>query len=170
MSPGGVKKMMHLDALSGELDGDMDGGMDSEMPSAEAGGETINRETPGDEVASALGVLTGAAKAVGDASNALVGAKGPLHVAGLCCKSCFNDCKQTLLGVSGPRWHLPEVEDLADASRAAFCTANSLCQAPNGSGNGHGTLVFFQASTSLLNSMLSEWQFSSVETMISALM
>lgn len=67
-SPGGVKKMMHLDALSGELDNDMDGGMDSEMPSAEAGGDTGNLDTHG-EVASALGVLTGAAKAVADAGG-----------------------------------------------------------------------------------------------------
>lgn len=68
MSPGGVKKMMSLDALSGELDGDIDDRLDSEMPSAEAGGETVLPDTNG-EVASALGVLTGAAKVVGEAKS-----------------------------------------------------------------------------------------------------
>ena len=65
-SPGGVKRLMDLDALSGEIDADMDhldGGADSEMPSAEAG-TTMTPDTTG-EVASALGVLTGAAQAVG---------------------------------------------------------------------------------------------------------
>ena len=65
-SPGGVKRLMDLDALSGEIDADldhMDGGVDSEMPSAEAG-TTMTPDTTG-EVASALGVLTGAAQAVG---------------------------------------------------------------------------------------------------------
>ena len=74
MSPGGVMKLMHLDALSGELDGDLDGGMDSEMPSAEAGGDTVNLDTAHEEVASALGVLTGAAKVVGDAGKLTVSA------------------------------------------------------------------------------------------------
>ena len=72
MSPTGVKKMMHLNALSGELDGDMDAGLESEMPSAEAGGETVTRDTHG-EVASALGVLTGIAKAAGEAAKSEVG-------------------------------------------------------------------------------------------------
>ncbi|KAK9806462.1 hypothetical protein WJX73_010057 [Symbiochloris irregularis] len=68
VSPGGVKKMMSMPAMSGELDGDLDGGLDSEMPSAEAGGETVAADMNG-EVASALGVLTGAAKVVAEAKS-----------------------------------------------------------------------------------------------------
>ena len=68
-SPGGVKRLMDLDALSGEIDDGMDGGADSEMPSAEAG-TTMTPDTTG-EVASALGVLTGAAQAVGGLVSSL---------------------------------------------------------------------------------------------------
>ena len=93
MSPGGVKKMMSLNALSGELDADLDGGMDSEMPSAEAGGETVAPDTNG-EVASALGVLTGAAKAVGDSAKSEVSPGLSLGIAGVCSVSLLSSARR----------------------------------------------------------------------------